>query len=347
MNEIQRADIPVSEAYQALISSIDQVLQQGRRQTASAINRAMLSTYWEIGKFIVNFEQRGHEKAEYGSELLMKLSKDLTDRHGSGFGKSNVFTMRRLYLSYPKFQTLSGKLTWSHYVELLKIEDPLERGFYEKQCEVENWGVRELKRQMKSMLFHRVALSKDKEAVLRLSREGQIIERPEDILRQPYVFEFTGLPELPVYIEGDLEEALVNNLSQFLLELGKGFAYIGRQQRFTIDGRTYRVDLVFYHRILKCFVLIDLKRGEIHHEDIGQMNFYLNYYRDQMNTEGDNEPIGIVLGAYGNKLAMQYALQNITNQLFVSRYQIYLPNREQLEAEFARFMGQGNDHRKG
>ena len=229
---------------------------------------------------------------------------------------------------------------WSHYVELLKIDDPLERSFYEKEAINEHWGVRELKRQMKSMLFQRIALSTDKTEVLKLSKEGQIIEKPEDIIKEPYIFEFTGLPQLPVYEEGDLEEALVNNLSLFFLELGKGFAYVGRQQKLVIGGRTYKVDLVFYHWILKCFVLIDLKRGEVQHEDVGQMNFYLNYYREEMNTEGDTEPIGIILGAYQDKLVMHYALQNITNQVFVSRYQLYFPDRQQLEAEFRRFMSE-------
>ena len=257
---------------------------------------------------------------------------------GKGFSWSNIYRMRQLYLSYENFATLSQKLNWSHYVELLKIEDTAERAFYEKECIAENWGVRELKRQMKSMLYHRLALSGDKNEVLRLSREGQVIEKPEDIIKEPYVLEFTGLPNLPVYKEGDLEEALVNNLSQFFLELGKGFTYVGRQQKMVIAGRTYKVDLVFYHRILKCFVLVDLKIGEVQHEDIGQMNFYLNYYKQEMNTEGDSEPIGLILGAYQDKLVMQYALQNITNQLFVSRYQLYLPDREQLEAEFRRFM---------
>ena len=171
----------------------------------------------------------------------------------------------------------------------------------------------------------------------------QIIEKPSDILKDPYVFEFTGLPQLPVYREGDLENALIDNLSTFLLELGKGFTYVGKQQRMIIGGRSFKVDLVFYHRILKCFVLIDLKRGEVQHEDIGQMNFYLNYYREELNTEGDAEPIGIIIGAYQDKLMMQYALQNITNQLFVSRYQLYLPDREQLEAEFRRYMGEHED----
>lgn len=297
----------------------------------------MVKTYWEIGKYIVKFEQAGNEKAEYGSETLKRLSRDLTDRYGNGFSWSNVYRMRQLYAAYPIFATLSQKLSWSHYVELLKIEDPLERSFYQKECEQENWGVRELRRQMRSMLFQRLALSKDKQEVIRLSKEGQLIESAADIVKDPYVFEFVGLPELPVYKEGDLENALINNLSQFLLELGKGFTYVGRQQRINIGGRIYRIDLVFYHRILKCFVLIDLKRGEVQHEDIGQMNLYLNYYREEMNTEGDTDPIGIVLGAYEDKLMVKYATQNISNQLFVSRYQLYLPDREQLENEVRRF----------
>ena len=329
----------VNSEYQDLLHHVGETLENGRAKAVAAVNSAVGATYWEIGRDIVEFEQAGSVKAEYGTELLKRLSRDLTDAYGKGFSHSNLVYMRKLYLTYPKSQTLSDFLSWSQYIELLKIDDPLERSFYEKEAESEHWGVRELKRQMKSMLFHRLALSTNREEVLRLAKEGEIIERPEDILREPYVFEFTGLPQLPVYTEGDLEEALVNNLSLFFLELGKGFTYVGRQQKMVIGGRTYKVDLVFYHRILKCFVLIDLKRGEVQHEDIGQMNFYLNYYREEMNTEGDTEPIGIVLGAYQDKLVMQYALQNISNQVFVSRYQLYLPDREQLEAEFRRYMG--------
>ncbi len=329
----------VNSDYQDLLHHVGETLENGRAKAVAAVNSAAVATYWEIGRDIVEFEQAGSVKAEYGTELLKRLSRDLTDAYGKGFSHSNLVYMRKLYLTYPKSQTLSDFLSWSQYIELLKIDDPLERSFYEKEAESEHWGVRELKRQMKSMLFHRLALSTNREEVLRLAKEGEIIERPEDILREPYVFEFTGLPQLPVYTEGDLEEALVNNLSLFFLELGKGFTYVGRQQKMVIGGRTYKVDLVFYHRILKCFVLIDLKRGEVQHEDIGQMNFYLNYYREEMNTEGDTEPIGIVLGAYQDKLVMQYALQNISNQVFVSRYQLYLPDREQLEAEFRRYMG--------
>lgn len=324
--------------YDELLRRVGDVIQKGRNSIATAVNNAIVQSYWEIGQYIVEYEQKGHAKAEYGSDVLNRLSRDMTDRFGKGFSRSNVFYMRKIYSIYPQLQQRSSILSWSHYIELLKLDDELERSFYEKECESEHWGVRELKRQMKSMLFHRIALSSDKNEVMRLAREGQVIEKPEDILREPYVFEFTGLPQLPVYGEDDLEEALVSNLSQFFLELGKGFTYVGRQQKLVIAGRTYKVDLVFYHRILKCFVFVDLKRGEVQHEDIGQMNFYLNYYREEMNTEGDTEPIGIVLGAYQDKVVMQYALQNITNQVFVSRYQLYLPEREQLEAEFRRLM---------
>ena len=334
--------LTVNPNYQELLTHVGDTLEQGRSRAAAAVNSAVVATYWEIGRQIVEYEQGGSAKADYGSALLKKLSADLTNLYGIGFSHSNLIYMRKLYLTYPKSQTLSDFLNWSQYIELLKIDDPLERAFYEKEAESEHWGVRELKRQMNSMLFHRLALSTDRAEVLRLAKEGEIIERPEDILREPYIFEFTGLPQLPVYKEGDLEEALVNNLSLFFLELGKGFTYVGRQQKMMIGGRSYKVDHVFYHRILKCFVLIDLKRGEVQHEDIGQMNFYLNYYREEMNTEGDTEPIGIVLGAYQDKLVMQYALQNISNQVFVSRYQLYLPDRGQLEAEFRRYMGDTN-----
>ena len=203
--------------YDRLLQNVGEALRQGRQQAVYAVNSAMVRTYWEIGREIVEFEQNGNERAEYGSDVLNRLSKDLTERYGKGFSRGNVFYMRKLFITYPKVQTLSELLTWSHYIELLKIDDPLERSFYEKECEEERWGVRELKRQMKSMLFHRLALSSDKQEVLKLAAKGQIVEKPEDILKEPYVFEFTGLPQLPVYEEGDLEEALVNNLSMFFL----------------------------------------------------------------------------------------------------------------------------------
>lgn len=324
--------------YNKLVSDIGTLLNNGRKQMAIAVNTSMVQTYWSIGKHIVEFEQKGNERAEYGSNLINRLSRDLTERYGKGFGKSNLLYIRKFYLTFPKSGTVSHLLTWSHFYEILKKDDPMEISFCVKQCEIEGWSVRELKRQMQSMLFHRLALSKDKEQVLKLAEEGQQVQKPEDILRDPYVFDFVGLPETTNYSEKDLEDGLLQQFEMFLLELGKGFAFIGRQQRISLAGRHYYVDLVFYHRILKCFVLIDLKRGTIQHEDIGQMNLYINYYKSEMNVEGDNPPIGIVLGADADRLTMQYAMEGISNQLFAAKYQLYLPSREELQNQLDRII---------
>lgn len=329
MNEIVKSD----NTYQHLVGEIADLLAAARTKVAHEVNTILVDTYWQIGKYIVEYEQNGNEKAEYGSNLLNRLSEDLTRTYGKGFGRSNIFYMRKLYLSYQNSGTLSHKLSWSHYYEILKADDPLEISFYTKECEKEQWSVRELKRQMKSMLFHRLALSKDKEGILKLANEGIELQTPEDIIRDPYVLEFVGLPDRLLYNESELEDGLMNNLSQFLLELGKGFAFIGKQYRFSIAGRQYYVDLVFYNVILKCYCLIDLKRGTVQHEDVGQMNFYLNYFRKEVCTEGDNEPIGIVLGANADSLTMEYATEGISNQLFISRYMLYLPDRKTLERE--------------
>lgn len=327
-----------TDEYELLIGEIGRLLENARSKIASTVNTALVETYWLIGKYIVEYEQKGGARAEYGSDLLNRLSSDLTLKYGKGFGRSNLQYMRKLYISFPKCGTLSRILSWGHYYEILKADDPLEISFYTKECEKEMWSVRELKRQMKSMLFHRLALSKNKRGVLALANEGVEIQRAEDIIKDPYVLEFVGLPDLPLYKEQDLENALVNNLSRFMLELGKGFAFVGKQYRFSIAGRHYYVDLVFYNVVLKCYCLIDLKRGDVQHEDVGQMNFYLNYFRQEICTEGDNEPIGIVLGANIDRLTMEYAMNNISNQLFVSRYQLYLPDRESLERELKKVL---------
>ncbi len=246
--------------------------------------------------------------------------------------------MRKLYLTFPKSETLSNVLSWSHYFEILRLDNDLEIKFYLKQCEQENWSVRELKRQMKSMLFHRLALSKDKKGVLELAEQGQEIQQAKDILKDPYVLEFLDIPQAHQFLESELEEKLISNLQNFLLELGKGFTFEKRQYRISISGKHFYVDLVFYHRILKCFVLIDLKRGEVTHQDIGQMNLYLNYFKKEVNTEGDNPPIGIVLGANKDRVLVEYATESIGNQLFVSRYQLYLPNKKSLENELTKIL---------
>jgi len=324
-------EVAIEKNYTQLVGQIGNLLSIGREKAACSVNSILVQTYWEIGRYIVEFEQNGNEKAEYGTALFERLSKDLTIAYGKGFGRSNLLYMRKLYLTFQISGTLSHKLTWSHYYEILKADSELEIGFYTKQTEKEKWSVRELKRQMKSMLFHRLALSTDKEDVLRLASEGHEIEQPEDLIKDPFVLEFLNIPEQYQYLESDLEERLISNLQQFLLELGKGFAFIGRQYRMSIGGKHFRVDLLFYHRILKCFVLIDLKRGEIDHQDVGQMNLYLNYFKKEEATEGDNEPVGIILGAYKNHILVEYATDSIENKILLAKYQLYLPNKKQLE----------------
>ena len=297
----------------------------------------LVETYWQIGQYIVEFEQKGNERAEYGSRLLTQLSRDLKTAYGKGFSRSNLQYMRLFYLSYKNYQTLSGKLSWSHYTELLAISDDLARSFYEQQCIRDRWSVRELKRQKDSALFERVAMSKDRVEILALAQKGQIIESARDVVKDPYVFEFLDLPDRN-YHESELENRLIVQLEKFLLELGKGFAFIGQQYRITLNNTHFYVDLVFYHRILKCFVLIDLKTTAVRHEDIGQMNMYLNYFRAEENMEDDNEPIGIVLARDKDEILVEYATGGISNQLFVSRYQLYLPDVEVLKQELRRIL---------
>ncbi len=302
--------------YQNLVTLISDTYLKGLNNVYRAINTELLQTYWEIGQYIVEFEQKGKAKAAYGTALLENLSKDLKLMHGKGFSRSNLNYMRLIYKYYPICEELPHKLSWTHFCELVKINDPLERSFYEKQAILENWSTTELKRQKKSSLFLRLAASKDKEGILELSKQGQIIEKPVDLIREPYILEFLKIPEPYHLSESDLEKRLLDNLQQFLLELGKGFAFIGRQYRITLGNRPHYVDLVFYHRILKCFVLIDLKKEEAGYEDIGQMNMYLGYFEEEENTEGDNPPVGIILAREKDELQIKYAMHKNTSQLF-------------------------------
>ena len=314
-----------------LINNIGKILEQGRQETFIAVNTILVRTYWQIGKYIVEFEQGGDKKVEYGSKLFERIAKDLKEKYGKGFSRTNIIYMRLLFLKYPKSQTLSDQLSWSHYIELLMIDDDLERSFYEKQCIKEKWSVRELKRQMNSLLFYRIDLSKDKTGVLELSKKGQIIEKAEDIIKDPYVLEFLKIPENYKYKEKEIEQKIINNLQMFLLELGKGFTFVVRQFRISLGNKHFYIDLVFYHRILKCFVLIDLKTEEVDHRDVGQMNLYLNYFKAEENSDEDNEPIGIILSTKKNNTIVKYALGGISNKLFVSKYKLYLPDKKQLE----------------
>lgn len=324
-------DINLSENYNQLIHQISETYQQGQRNAVAAVNSTMVETYWQIGRYIVEFEQKGKQRAEYGQSLIDKLSGDLSISLGKGFSRSNLIYMRLFYLEFPISEKPSHLLSWSHYVELLKISDKLERSFYLQQTIRENWSIPELKRQKKSSLFLRLAASKDKEGILKLAEQGQIVEKPADLIRDPYVLEFLKIPEPYHLNETDLETRLIDHLQQFLLELGKGFAFIGRQYRITLGNRPHYVDLVFYHRILKCFVIIDLKKEEAGYEDVGQMNMYLGYFENEENTPGDNPPIGIVLAKEKDDLLVKYAMHNISSQLFVSKYQLYLPDKQTLQ----------------
>ena len=323
----------VIDDYNLLIDNISTLWIKAKEKAVVSVNTELLEANWQTGKYIVEFEQGGKARAEYGKQLIVNLAKDLTRLNGKGFNRSNLTYMRKLYLAFPICGTLSHKLTWSHYYEILKCNDKLEMQFYMKQCINEGWKVRELKRQMKSCLFQRIALSTDKEGVLALANEGHLVMKPQDIIRDPFVLEFTGLPKKKKYKENELEAALKSNMEKFLLELGRGFAFVGRQYQIHIGSRIFKVDMVFYHCILKCYVLIDLKRDEIKHGDIGQMNLYLNYFQSEICQDDDNPPIGIVLGSRKDELLMEYALQGINNQLFTAKYQLYLPKREELQAQ--------------
>lgn len=319
--------------YQALLGRISQIYAEGQLRAYQAVDAQMTETYWKIGHDIVEFEQGGKVKATYGKALITNLSRDLTLRHGKGFSRSNLIRFRQFYLTFPIGATVSHQLSWSHIVELLKLDDPLERSFYQQQTIAERWSVRELQRQKAAALFLRLAAGKDKETILQLATQGQLIAQPDDLLREPYIFEFLKIPEAHLASEKQLETLLCDHLQSFLLELGKGFTFVGRQYRITLNNTHYRVDLVFYHRILRCFVLIDLKLDDVQHHDIGQMNLYLGYFAAEENGEGDNPPIGIILSRHKDELLVEYATYQMNSRLFVQKYQLYLPDREELRRQ--------------
>ena len=326
-----------------MIEQIKDIIISSRKKIAYEVNNNMLIAYWNVGRIIVENEQNGNIKAEYGKQILKELSKELKKILGSGFSVSNLQYMRRFYIIYQKQQTLSVKLSWSHYCELLSIENEEERNFYEKECINSNWSVRELKRQLDTSLFERLLLSdgeKNKEIVYRLSKSGQSINKPEDILKEPYVFEFLDIKETKPILEKELEKRLIKHMEYFLLELGKGFMFVGTQQRITLGNIHYYVDMVFYNKILKCYVLIDLKVGQMKAEYAGQMNMYLNYYNAEVNDQYDNKPIGIILCKNKKEIAMEYALGGLENNVFASTYTYYIPEKEELISEVERILNE-------
>jgi len=334
---------------------IRSIIEESRHKALYAVNTEMVRAYWLIGKEIVEDEQRGKKRAEYGKELLVTLSKKLTSEFGQGFTETNLRYMRQFYLVYPnlichssrdksgirhavrdelgKPYALRQELTWTHYRLLLKVDNSHTRNFYEIECAKNRWSTRELERQMSSLLFERLALSKDKRGLMKLATKGQEIQKAEDLVKDPFILEFTGLKEKSHLRELTLEAALIEHLQEFILELGKGFSFVARQKRITLDGDHFYIDLVFYNRLLKCFVLIDLKVGKLLHQDIGQMQMYVNYYDREMKQKDENPPIGIVLCANKNEAVVQYTLPKGEKRIFASKYKLYLPKKEELIAE--------------
>ena len=316
-----------------IYEEIHDLLYKARENIVSNINSTMTKTYFLIGKRIVEEEQNGNKRAEYGKNLIKILSEKLTKEFGKGFSQRNLEQMRTFYVRYSIPQTLSAefKLSWSHYLILMRIEDIATRNFYEIEAIQNNWSLRELKRQVNSALYERLVLSKDKEKVKELAVKGQIIEKPQDIIKDPYILEFLGLDEKSNYSENKLETEIINKLEMFLLELGKGFTFVGRQVRFTFDERHFRVDLVFYNRLLKCFVLIDLKIGEVTHQDLGQMQMYVNYYDRCVKLPDENDTIGIIICKDKNDTLVKLTLPKDNNQIFASRYTTILPSLEEFK----------------
>ena len=343
---------------QNFVNQIKDLLLSARRQVVRQVNQTMVYTYFEIGRMIVEEEQRGKERAGYGKSLLKDLSKELTKEFGRGFSVDNLERMRKFYRIYANrisaslmriscdvknsastvrktenrsTSKIDLQLSWTHYLKLIQIDNEAERQFYELESVNNNWSVRELQRQCNSALYQRLALSRDKKAIKELSKKGQVVAKPEDSIKDPYILEFVGLSEHSNYSESDLEQKLIDKLEHFLLELGKGFAFVARQKRISFDERHFRVDLVFYNRILKCFVLIDLKIGDIKHQDLGQMQMYVNYYDRYVRLDDENKTIGIILSQYKSNTLVEITLPEDNKQIFASKYETVLPSKEELK----------------
>jgi predicted nuclease of restriction endonuclease-like (RecB) superfamily len=322
-----------------ITKKITNLVNDARQQIVKSINQTIAHSYFEIGRLIVEEEQNGFEKADYGKFLLIELSRNLIKEFGKGFSVTNLKQMRQFYLTYSESvrceigQTVSDqfKLSWSHYLVLMRIDDKLERMFYENEAVKNNWSIRELVRQYDSALFTRLILSKDKNGILKLAQKGQIFENPTDAVKDPYILEFIGLQEHNSYSESDLEQRIIDKLESFLLELGAGYTFVARQDRISFDEKHFRIDLVFYNRILKCFVLVDLKVGELKHQDIGQMQMYVNYYDRKVKLKEENKTIGIILCQNKSESIVEYTLPENNKQIFASKYLTILPSKESLQ----------------
>lgn len=319
-----------------MLARIRTLLTEARRDAFAAVNIAMVKAYWNVGREIVEEEQRGKARADYGAKLLQTLSAQLTQEFGKGFDNSNLRYMRLVYLAFPIRDAVRHELSWTHYRLLSKVSNPDSRSFYLLEAIAARWSTRELERQIHSFLYERLAASRDKEGVLRLAQVGAEPTFPADLIRDPFVLEFTGLSERGAWLESDLEQSLIDRLQNFLLEMGKDLYLVARQKRITIEDDHYYIDLVFYHRTLRCFVLIDLKTQRLTQQDIGQMLLYVGYYEAEEMHEGENPPVGILLGADRNETAVRYTLGERAKQVFAARYQLHLPTEEELRREVVR-----------
>lgn len=312
-----------------IFHNIKTLIINSRNKVYTTVNTEMLNLYWNIGKVIMEIQQ-GDERASYGEAVLEKLSQRLTDEFGKGFSSRNLRTMRKFYLTYPIWKTVSSKLSWSHYLELIKIEEEPKRSFYLKEAINSMWSVRELQRQRDSLLYERLALSANKEKTLELSEKGQILKSSKDLVKDPFVLEFLDIKENTNYLESDLEKNILEHLKEFLLELGKGFSYVGNQVRLTLEEEHFYPDLVFYNRLLKCFVIIDLKIGKVTHQDIGQMQMYVNYYDREIKKDDENQTVGILLSTNKNGTIVKYTLPKDNKTIFSSEYKLHMPTEQEL-----------------
>jgi len=311
---------------------IRHLLIEAQAGIVKQVNHIMVQTYFEMGKQIVEQEQKGQQEAEYGTYILSELSRHLTTEFGKGFSKRNLELIRKFYIVYKNAKSpISQSLSWTHYIHLMRIENEDERSFYQIEAQSNQWSVRELERQINSGLFQRLLISRDKNKVKELAATGQILENPIDTIKDPYVLEFLNLSESSTYSETQLEQALIDRLEHFLLELGKGFTFVGRQVRFTFEEEHFRVDLVFYNRLLRCFILIDIKIGKLKHQDLGQMQMYVNYYDRFVKTEDELPTIGIILCKDKKDAMVEITLPKDNKQIFASKYLLYLPKEEELK----------------
>ncbi|HLD95886.1 MAG TPA: PDDEXK nuclease domain-containing protein [Alphaproteobacteria bacterium] len=341
------SNLPFLEApsLEGLYQRVFSYISQAKKNVLRSIDLEILTTYWHIGREIVEEEQKGAQRAEYGKAIISQLSHRLIKEFGKGYSKSTLADIRKFYLTYSKdeniFHAVSGKselalrfqLSWTHYRILMRLSSKQARSFYEIEAIQNGWSARELERQVASLLFERLIKSKNKDEVLALAKKGQEIITPQDAIKDPVILEFLGLPESPTFMESDLEQALISNLQHFLLELGRGFAFVSRQKRLTIDGDHFYTDLVFYHTILKCYVIIDIKTHKLTHSDLGQIQLYVNYFDQEIATQGDNPTIGLILCTQKNDAVVKYTLGEKNSQIFASKYQFHLPTEEELEQE--------------